>query len=107
MKEDLLARIKHFGIEEQKTKFGEEADELKEAIIIHELKSSVQYEIPLTEIIGTKDHIAEEIADNLAMLRQFQLYYEIPDEQIIKIFYFKNERTKFEIQNGLSKKDRF
>ena len=106
MSEDLLDRINHFGIENQKRKFGEEADELKEAIFAHELTLSVQYEIPLTEIIGTRQHIAEEIVDNLALLRQFQLYYEITDEEIYHIFVEKNERTKKRIEEKYYEKNK-
>lgn len=106
MKQELLDRIKYFGIEAQKRKFGEEADELKEAITIHELKNSVEYEIPLAEIIGTKKHITEELADNWAMLIQFQLYYGITDEEIMKVLEKKNIRTSERIKNKYYEKNK-
>lgn len=101
MKEDYLNRIKYFGIEQQKRKFSEEADELREAI--------VEYEI-LREYVGgakikqLKDHIAEEIADNLSFLKQFQLYYEIEDENIKKWLVFKDKRTEQYIKDGVYKR---
>ena len=104
MKQDLLNRINYFGIETQKRKFGEEADELKEAITEYEMANNSIYNFNF-EVL--RNHIAEEIVDNLALLRQFQLYYGISDERIIEIFEFKNERTNFRIQNGFYKKDRF
>ena len=95
MKEDYLKRINYFGIEKQKRKFGEECDELKEAISEYET---------LKEYVGgakmkqLKEHIAEEIADNLALLKQFQLFYEIEDDEIKKWLKFKNKRTNERIK---------
>lgn len=91
-KEDLLKIINNYGVNSQLRKFNEEVFELNEAIINCELKSTVEYEIPLTEIIGAKDHIAEEIADVMVMLEQFKLYYGISSEEITKIFWNKVDR---------------
>lgn len=38
------------------------------------------------------DHIAEEIADIMVMLKQFQYYYGISDEEIEDIMKFKINR---------------
>ena len=92
MKEDLLKIIKHYGVLPQLKYFQSEVFELNEAIITHELKKSVEYEIPLTEIVGTREHIAEEIADVMVMLEQFKLYYDISSEEITKIFWSKVDR---------------
>lgn len=92
MKADLLKIIKHYGINPQQRKLEEEVFELQEAITTHELKQSVEYDIPLTEIVGTKEHIAEELADVMVILEQIKLYYEISSEQITKIFWSKVER---------------
>ena len=54
MDEQLLKIINHYGINNQQRKLEEEIFELQEAITIYELKNSVQYEIPLTELIATK-----------------------------------------------------
>ena len=92
MKVDLLKIIKHYGINHQQKKLEEEVFELQEAITTHELKQSVEYDIPLTEIVGTKEHIAEELADVMVILEQIKLYYEISSEEITKIFWSKVER---------------
>lgn len=92
MKSDLLKIISHYGVNNQLRKFNEETFELEEAIITHELKRSVEYEIPLTEIIGTKEHITEEIADCLVMLNQFVEYYEIQESDIYMIMEQKIDR---------------
>ena len=90
--EKLLKIINHYGVNNQQRKLQEEVFELNEAIVTHELKSSVEYEIPLTEIVGTKEHIAEEIADVMVMLEQFKLYYGITSEEITKVFWSKVDR---------------
>ena len=102
MKEDLLKIIKHYGIFHQQRKLQEEVFELQEAITTHELKKSVEYEIPLTEIIGTKEHITEEIADCLVMLEQFIEHYEISRFDIAKIMEQKINRQLERIKGELN-----
>ena len=91
--EKLLKIINHYGVNHQQRKLQEEIFELQEAITTHELKKSVEYEIPLTEIIGTKEHITEELADCLVVLFQFKEYYEIDKKDIIKVMNEKIDRT--------------
>ena len=92
MDKNLLSIIKHYGIDKQLKYIHSEYFELDEAIITHELKQSVEYEMPLTELIGSKQHIAEEIADVMVMLKQFQCYYDITDKQIEDIMKYKIDR---------------
>ena len=91
-KEKLLKIINHYGIIPQLKYFQSEVFELNEAIICNELKESVQYEIPLTEIVDTREHITEEIADVMVMLEQFKNYYGISSEEITEIFWNKVDR---------------
>ena len=89
MKKDLLKIINHYGIESQKRKFSEEAEELRDAI--------VEYEISNGYVGGAKNkrlkaHITEEIADVMVMLEQFRLYYDIPGEEIKEIIKYKIDR---------------
>lgn len=104
MKKDLLKIIEHFDINNQQRKLQEEVFELNEAITTHELKKSVEYEIPLTEIVGTKEHITEEIADVMVMLEQFKLYYNIENMEIAKIMKNKINRTLERIGSGYYEK---
>lgn len=94
MEKDLLEIINHYGVNNQLRKFNEECYELIEAIITHELKKSVEYEIPLTEIVGTREHLIEELGDNFVMLKQFQAYYGITDEEINDVMLYKIDRQK-------------
>jgi len=78
MQEDLLKIINHYGVMKQLKYFQSEVFELNEAIINAEYSGSQ----PLDEEV---DHIAEEIADVLVMVKQFKEYYKIDDEFINQI----------------------
>lgn len=99
MKTDLLKIIQHHGINAQQRKLAEEVFELQEAITTHELKNSVSYEIPLTELIDAKQHIAEEIADVIVLLLQFSEYYVLNNYDIYKIVDYKIKRQLERIKN--------
>ena len=99
MKEDLLKIISHYGVNAQQRQLAEEVFELQEAITTHELKNSVSYEIPITEIVETREHIAEEIADVMIMLNQFKAYYGIPNETILVFMRGKVDRQLERIKN--------
>lgn len=99
MREDLLKIINHYGINAQQRQFAEEVFELQEAITQHELKESVSYEIPLTELTDTREHIAEEIADVTVMLKQFQYHYGIENEFILALIRGKVDRQLERIKN--------
>lgn len=104
MKEDLLKIIEHFGINNQQRKLEEEIFELEEAITINQLKETVEYEIPLTEIVGTREHITEELADVMLLLEQFKTYYGITSEEITNLFWNKVARTLQRIESGYYEK---
>ena len=99
MKENLLKIIQHYGVNAQQRQLAEEVFELQEAITTHELKNSVSYEIPLTELIDAKQHIAEEIADVMVLLNQFKAYYDIPNETILVFMRGKVNRQLERIKN--------
>ncbi len=99
MKTDLLKIISHYGVNAQQRQFAEEVFELQEAITQHELKESVSYEIPLTELTDTKEHIAEEIADVMVLLLQFSEYYNLDIYDISKIMDNKIKRQLERIKN--------
>lgn len=93
MKEKLLKIINHYGVNNQQRKLAEEIFELQESITIHELKNSVSYEIPLTELIDTEKHIVEELADAWVLLKQIQYYYNIGTKDIKDVMIRKIDRT--------------
>ena len=99
MKNELFKIIQHYGVNAQQRQLAEEVFELQEAITTHELKNSVSYEIPLTELIDTREHIAEEIADVTVMLKQFQYHYGIENEFILALIRGKVNRQLERIKN--------
>lgn len=99
MKEDLLKIIQHYGVNAQQRQFAEEVFELQEAITTHEVKKFSSSGIPITEIVETKEHIAEEIADVTVMLKQFQYYYGIENEFVLALIKGKVDRQLARIKN--------
>ena len=90
MKNDLLKIINNYGLIEQLKYFQSEVFELNEAILRYdEEEMDYFYTMNVEEIEFMKNHIKEEIADVLCMLRQFQYYYRFTDKQIDEIVKFK------------------
>lgn len=96
MKEKLLKIINTYGVIPQLKYFQSEVFELNEAIIKYENIPNGIYEYIKNEY---KEHIAEEIADITVMLKQFQYYYGITDEEIINNMQFKIKRQLERIEN--------
>lgn len=92
MKEKEKQIIEHYGVIPQLKYMQTEMFEFIEAIINYDLKETIEYEIPLTELIGSKEHIEEEYADLTMMLEQFKEYYNLNEESIQKIKEQKIER---------------
>ena len=88
MEEDLLKIINHYGIGNQLKYIHSEYFELDEAII--EFEKASEWTPSMVE--NCKNHIAEEIADVMVMLKQFQYYYDISNEHIEKIMREKIKR---------------
>ena len=101
MKEKLLEIINNYGVMPQLKYFQSEIFELNEAIMEYEHDEYNYYE-PVEE--NHKSHIAEEIADVMVMLKQFQYHYKIRDEHIEVIMEQKIDRQLERIAN--EKKER-
>jgi NTP pyrophosphatase (non-canonical NTP hydrolase) len=87
MKESLLKIVNHYGLKHQLKYIHSEYYELDEAIIIEE--DRVEH---MKSKNWNTSHIAEELSDCFVMLKQFQYYYEIPDEEIERIMKYKIKR---------------
>ena len=85
MEEKLLKIIHTYGLHNQLKYIHSEYFELDEAILNYEW---LKYERGIDDI----NHIAEELADVMVMLKQFQYYYGIEDKQIEDIMNFKIDR---------------
>lgn len=90
MENNLLQIIQHYKINNQQRKFVEECYELMEAITQREYQPKDKKPYELIEF--EKAHIIEEIADIEVMLKQFQYYYDISDEDIEEIMKYKIQR---------------
>ena len=96
MKEKLLEIINHYGLEKQLKYIHSEYFELDEAILNYENR---RFNMPELSQIRARNHIVEEIADVMVMLKQFQYYYDITDEQIEEIMNKKIDRQLERIEN--------
>lgn len=98
MEEDLLKIINHYGIAEQLKYIHSEYYELDEAII--NCWRGYDYS-PIQLGRSYEEHIAEEIADVMVMLKQFQYFYEITDKTIEDIMKQKISRQLKRIENEI------
>lgn len=95
MEEKLKQIINHYGVMPQLKYIHSEYFELDEAILHYENSKYFNDEYGIDD----NEHIAEEIADIMVMLKQFQYYYEISDKQIEDIMNFKINRQLDRIAN--------
>jgi len=104
MKEKLLKIINTYGIEKQLKYIHSEYFELDEAIINY-LDDECNYYSQVEE--SHIKHITEEIADVMVMLKQFQYYFNIEDEQIEKVMDYKINRQldRIEKENQFNQGD--
>lgn len=98
MKEDLLEIINYYGVLPQLKYFQSEVFELNEAIIRYEEKKKQNLDckickkVEIYDLNFYKNHIKDEIGDNLVMLKEFQNYYKITDEEIEEVMKYKTHR---------------
>lgn len=100
MKDKLLEIINHYGIDKQLKYIHSEYFELDEAIMDYQY-SGFDFDYEDYEELEKKysTHIAEELADVMVMLKQFQYYYGISDNKIEKIMNEKIDRQLERIKN--------
>lgn len=97
MEEQLKKIINHYGISKQLKYIHSEYFELDEAIMKFNDSNYNSADFAI-------EHIAEELADVMVMLKQFQYYYYITDEQVENIMVQKIERQLKRIEEENEKK---
>ena len=103
MKEYILKIVNHYGLNNQLKYFQSEVFELNEAIINAENNRYIG--IICKPCDSCVEHIAEELADVMVMLKQFQYYYEISDEKVEDVIKYKTQRQLERIENEEVNKD--
>ena len=98
MENKLLEIINHYRVMPQLKYFQSEVFELVEAVINRELHWN--YDTEIQDINPLDKHIAEEIADCMVMLKQFQYYYGIEDKEIEEVMKYKIDRQLERIKEG-------
>lgn len=79
--------INHYGYKHQIRKLAEEQFELIEALFEED-----------------EDHITEEIADCLLLIKQFRDFYKIQDEEIREVYDYKLARQERRIADEIQPK---
>lgn len=101
MKDKLLEIISHYGWNKQLKYMHTEYFELDEAILNYE---NAGWDFSDEECKGIeqeyREHIAEEIADIMVMLKQFQYSYCIDDKYIEDMMNIKIDRQLDRIKKG-------
>lgn len=91
MNRKLRKIINHYGINKQLKYFQSEIFELNEAILNYEKDPR-------------REHVIEEIADVMVMLKQIQLNYNIKTDDIKEVMKFKIERQLERIKEDANNK---
>ena len=92
-KKDFLKIIDYYGLFEQLKYFQSEVYELNEAIIRYDEAGINNFDDKSEkDVTEMRNHIAEEIADVLVMLKQFQYSFGFKDEKINEIVDYKVKR---------------
>lgn len=92
MKDNLLKIINNYGVRNQLKYIHSEYFELDEAIMNYEHSRSFKDRFLV-------ENIAEEIADIMVMLKQFQYKFNISDEEILNIMNSKIDRQLKRIED--------
>lgn len=92
MQNKLLQIINHYGIMKQLKYIHSEYFELDEAIVEYQYLYNHYIGDRARQMTITKEHITEEIADVMVMLKQFQYYYGIEDKQVEDVMQYKIDR---------------
>lgn len=117
MNEKLRKIVNHYGLETQLKYFQSEIFELNEAIIKERnigcfegaLDNILRVLSPLmntTYVDKGREHIKEEIADVMVMLKQFQLYFNISSDEIKEVMRNKVARQVYRISKEEKKNDK-
>lgn len=117
MNEKLRKIINYYGVNKQLKYFQSEIFELNEAIISYQHNGCLETAVDAVldvfyPLIGTKridykkEHIKEEIADVMVMLKQLQLYYDIPTDEIKNVMKIKIDRQLKRIKVEEKKNDK-
>lgn len=85
--------IEHFGIDAQQRKFEEEVFELQKAITEYEIVKDNKVLYSDSYLNKCYEHIVEEFADVLCLLKQFRNHYKIDKNLVASYLDFKLDRT--------------
>lgn len=107
MNKDLLKIIQNYGLSNQLKKLSEELYEFQEAVLSYNLLKTINEDVK-DEIleINTKyiyKCVLEEYADLCVLLSQFELYFDLDEDEVLQVMRNKVDRQLERIENDNNK----
>ena len=103
MDKDLLKIIEHYGLSNQLKKLSEELYEFQEAVLSYNLLKTINEDFKDEVLEKNTEYIykcvLEEYADLCVLLSQFELYFDLNENEVLQVMRNKVDRQLKRIEN--------
>lgn len=107
MDKDLLKIIEHYGLSNQLKKLSEELYEFQEAVLSYNLLKTINEDFKDEVLEKNTEYIykcvLEEYADLCVLLSQFELYFDLNEDEVLQVMRNKVDRQLKRIENDNNK----
>lgn len=107
MDKDLLKIIQNYGISNQLKKLSEELYEFQEAVLSYNLLKTINEDVKDKVLEKNTEYIykcvLEEYADLCVLLSQFELYFDLNENEVLQVMRNKVDRQLKRIENDNNK----
>ena len=103
MDKDLLKIIQNYGTRNQLKKLSEELYEFQEAVLSYNLLKTINEDVKDKVLEKNTEYIykcvLEEYADLCVLLSQFELYFDLDEDEVLQVMRNKVDRQLRRIEN--------
>ena len=103
MDKDLLKIIQNYGLSNQLKKLSEELYEFQEAVLSYNLLKTISEDFKDEVLEKNTEYIykcvLEEYADLCVLLSQFELYFDLDEDEVLQVMRNKVDRQLRRIEN--------
>ena len=103
MDKDLLKIIEHYGLNNQLKKLSEELYEFQEAVLLYDVLKTIKEDFKDEVLEKNTEYIykcvLEEYADLCVLLSQFELYFDLNEDEVWQVMKNKVDRQLKRIEN--------
>lgn len=107
MNKDLLKIIQNYGLSNQLKKLSEELYEFQEAVLSYNLLKTINEDVKDKVLEKNTEYIykcvLEEYADLCVLLSQFELYFDLNEDEVLQVMRNKVDRQLKRIENDNNK----